>query len=462
MQLKRNGPLLAFVACLAVLAGLGGLHFLADAGAAAPALTLLTPHGDNIRQEIGAAFRAWHQARYGETPELSWVDQGGTSEDLRYVQARFAKTPAGIGIDLFFGGGTPPFRTLARAGLLEPNSAAREDLAGIPEFLGGARIYSAQEGWYGAALSGFGILFNQALLDGRGLPRPTSWADLADPSAWGWVAMVDPRGSGSAHVIYEIILQRFGWERGWRILAGICANASHFTKGASAVLPLVSAGEAAYTVAIDQYAWSLIEKMGRQRVDFILPAGETVTTPDPIAVFKGAPHPELARRFEAFVLSAACQRLWLLKAGMPGGPRTQSLNRMSVRPEVAAGLDTALSFVRGNPFAEAAARDWAYSDSLTESRWALVNDAMGLWMVDNHDAAREAYAGLAKAHPPATDRAAWEAAVAGHPLFAPPAPWETLRSAAARWKDDAFRNATLADWAARLARAPRATRKDPP
>jgi ABC-type Fe3+ transport system substrate-binding protein len=438
---------------------LGGLHFLSDAGASAPALTLLTPHGDNIRQEIGAAFRAWHQAHFGETPELSWIDQGGTSEDLRYVQARYAKAAggpsAGIGIDLFFGGGTPPFRTLAKAGLLEPHAVDAQALAGIPEFLGGSRIYSDAEGWYGTALSGFGILFNRALLREKGLPLPASWADLAEPRALGWVAMVDPRGSGSAHVIYEIILQRFGWERGWRILAGISANAAHFTKGASAVLPLVSAGEAAYTVAIDQYAWSLIEKLGRERVDFILPAGETVTTPDPIAVLKGAPHPGLARRFAAFVLSPACQRLWSLKAGVPGGPRSQSLNRMSVRPEVAAALDTSLSFVRGNPFAEAAAQAWAYSDSLTEARWALVNDAVGLWMVDNHDAARAAYAALARERPPEADRAAWERAVAADPLFAPPAPWDTLSTYAARWKDDAFRNATLADWAGRLARAGR-------
>lgn len=445
---------------MGLLAALGGAHFLADAGSSAPALVLLTPHGDNIRQEIGSAFQAWHQSRFGETPELSWVDQGGTSEDLRYVQARYAKlragdSAAGIGIDVFFGGGTPPFRTLAKAGLLEPRALGPEALAGIPEFLGGARLYSEAEGWYGAALSGFGILYNQALLKDKGLPVPVSWADLAEPRAWGWVAMVDPRGSGSAHVIYEIILQRFGWEKGWRILAGICANAAHFTKGASSVLPLISAGEAAYTVAIDQYAWSLIEKLGRDKAGFVLPAGETVTTPDPIAILAGAPHAELARRFLAFVLSGPCQRLWVLKAGVPGGPRAQSLNRMSVRPEVAAGLDTAFSFVRSDPFADAAARAWEYSDSLTESRWAFVNDALGLWMVDNHEAARAAYADLARAHPPAADRAAWEAAVAAHPLFAPPAPWDSLRAAAERWKDDAFRNAALAEWAGRLARAER-------
>src|SRR4051812_13346814 len=99
-----------FLAALAFLAALGGSRFLAGGTSAAPGLIILTPHGDNIRQEIGAAFQAWHQARYGERPELTWVDQGGTSEDLRYVQARYAKSPGGIGIDVFFGGGTPPFR----------------------------------------------------------------------------------------------------------------------------------------------------------------------------------------------------------------------------------------------------------------------------------------------------------------------------------------------------------------
>src|SRR6185295_6455819 len=98
---------------------------------------------------------------------------------------------------------------------------------------------------YGTALSGFGILYNRSLLASHGLPEPRSWADLARPDLRGWVACVDPRGSGSAHVIYEIILQKFGWETGWSYLTRIAANSRHFTRGASGVLPLISTGEAA-------------------------------------------------------------------------------------------------------------------------------------------------------------------------------------------------------------------------
>src|SRR5687767_11317312 len=121
MKLSRNRPLVLFILGLLVMAGFGSLHFLRDGGpAGGERLVILTPHGDNIRQEVGAAFRDWHAARFGSAPDLEWVDQGGTSEGLRYVQARFARTPASIGVDVLFGGGTPPFRTLARSGLLIP------------------------------------------------------------------------------------------------------------------------------------------------------------------------------------------------------------------------------------------------------------------------------------------------------------------------------------------------------
>jgi ABC-type Fe3+ transport system substrate-binding protein len=441
---------LAFLASLALACGLGSLHFVLDSPESTPSLSILTPHGDNIRQEVGAAFQAWHQTRYGDAPEINWIDQGGTSEDLRYVQSRFAKTPSGIGIDLFFGGGTPPFRTLAGSGLLQGHALPPALLATVPVEVGGSTVYSDSEGWYGVALSAFGILYNRTLLDRKGLPIPVSWLDLADPKADQWVAGVDPRGSGSAHVIYEIILQKFGWEKGWDLLMRIAANSSHFTRGASAVLPLVSTGEAAYTIAIDQYAWSLIEKTGRDRVGFALPAGETVTTPDPAAILKGAPHPETAAHFLEFLLSERCQWLWSLKAGIPNGPARLSLNRMSVLPKVADKLDSSNSFVSGNPFREAERMDWRYSDSLTESRWALVNDALGLWMVDSHDAAHAVWEALNKAAPKEKDSTAWEDRLHRNRCFRPPGAWEEIRGMAAKWKDDAFRNATMARWAKEL------------
>lgn len=443
MRWKRNGPLLIFLGGLLLCAGIGSLHFLGGTAGAAPTLVILTPHGDNIRQEIGAAFQAWHRAHHGPAPELVWIDQAGVPN---YAQIHFAKTPASIGIDLQFGGGTPPFRALARENLLQPRAMPREALARIPAAVGGNPIYSDSEGWYGVALSGFGILYNRTLLSQKHLPEPRSWADLAQPGLQGWVASIDPRGSGSAHVIYEIILQKYGWERGWEILARLGANSSHFTQGASGVLPLISTGEAAYTVAINQYAWSLIEQVGRDKVGFVMPAGETVITPDPAAILKGAPHPVAAVRFLEFLASEDCQRLWALTAGVPGGPARLSLNRLPVLPSVYSVIDTGNSLVRGDPYAEGP-RDWTYSDSLTESRWSLISDALGLWIVDGHGAAARAWAELSKQS--AAD-GQWEKAVRANRYFRPPAPWPEMEKLAAKWKDDAFRNRTMAEWSKEL------------
>src|SRR5205823_1185210 len=60
------------------------------------------------------------------------------------------------------------------------------------------------------------------------------------------------------------------------------------------------------------------------------PAGATAINPDPVAMVKGAEHPELARRFIEFLLSEEGQRLWNTRAGAPGGPKTTSLRRLPV------------------------------------------------------------------------------------------------------------------------------------
>ena len=123
---------------------------------------------------------------------------------------------------------------------------------------------------------------------------------------------------------------------------------------------------------------------------------------------------------------------------------------MTVLPKVAARLSSENSFVQGNPFLDAEKQAWIYSDSLTESRWALVNDALGLWMVDSHEAARKDWLALNAATPRTSDSAAWESALAANRFFRPPGPWPEIQADAARWKDETFRNETMARWAREL------------
>jgi hypothetical protein len=58
-----------------------------------------------------------------------------------------------------------------------------------------------------------------------------------------------------------------------------------------------------------------------------------MVTPEPIALARGAPHSEVAKRFIEYVLSDAGQRLWITKA-RPGEPPDFSLHRLPVMPSL--------------------------------------------------------------------------------------------------------------------------------
>src|SRR5256885_5574623 len=102
-------------------------------------------------------FRS-HRRRFGGGVTVEWRDVGGTADSLRFVQSEFATKPDGIGIDIFFGGGSEPFLWLAERKLTTPYRLSKEALSGIPQSFNGIEVYDAAHNWYGAALSRFGIL----------------------------------------------------------------------------------------------------------------------------------------------------------------------------------------------------------------------------------------------------------------------------------------------------------------
>jgi len=82
------------------------------------------------------------------------------------------------------------------------------------------------------------------------------------------------------------------------------------------------------------------------QLEYFTPAGESIFTPDPIAILKGSPHPELAQRFIDFVLSPRGQALWALQVGQPDGPVRKALGRQPIRRDVYATYkDQMLPFI---------------------------------------------------------------------------------------------------------------------
>jgi ABC-type Fe3+ transport system substrate-binding protein len=226
----------------------------------------------------------------------------------------------------------------------------------------------------GIVLSSFGLIYSPDFYAALGLPAPDSWEDLARPELKGLLALADPTRSGSAAVVYMMVLQRAmetaerawlrdhpelgydeqsqlrpvdesspsyraalarGWKEGMRTLLLMAANARYF--GDSASRPCVDVGdaEAAAGVAIDFYARVFQDQIGKHRITYHAPRGATAITPDPIGILYGTRGERelLANRFVEFLLSPESQRLWNLDAGQsPYVPR--SLRRLPVRRDV--------------------------------------------------------------------------------------------------------------------------------
>jgi len=352
-----------------------------SAGRAAD-LVIISPHWEGIRKECGDAFEQWHLERFGEPVKVEWLDQGGTSDDVKFIESEFAGGKSGIGIDVFWGGGVDPHVSLAEKGLLQPYRVSEDTLSAIPPDYFGSPMYDPEYRWYGTALSGFGIIVNDAVMERMGFAPIERWEDLGRPELASWVGSADPRSSGSVHMMYEIILQAYGWERGFDVLHRMGANIRSFPDSSSQTSKDVALGEVAAGISIDIYALAQIAEAGSDKLQYVVPEGQTLVNPDGIAILKGAPNLVCAQRMVEFALSKEGQELLLLPRGVPGGPKQYALGRMSMRPDVFEAVgDRAV--VKTNPFALKSSL--RYNSKLGSSRWALVNDLIGTLIIDCHD-----------------------------------------------------------------------------
>jgi spermidine/putrescine-binding protein len=180
-------------------------------------------------------------------------------------------------------------------------------------------------------------------------------------------------------MVYEIILQAYGWEKGWRIITALGANVRNFTNAASQIPKDVAIGEVAYGLAIDFYAWAQVKDAGPDKIGFVIPDNLTIITPDGIGILKGAANLAVAQAFIRFVMSEEGQKLWLLNEKAPDGPQRFQLTRFSVLPSLYAQSPQATA-VKLNPFSWRST--FVFDPKLSSERWSIVNDLLGALIID--------------------------------------------------------------------------------
>ena len=409
-------------------------------------LVIISPHGEDIKTEFARAFEVWHEKKYGQRVAIDWRTLGGTNDDLRFVLNEFKTKPDGIGIDIFFGGGDDPFYKMAAKGLLNSYRPRAEILERLPQDIGGVPMYDTKNfTWYGFATAGFGIAYNKRVLRYKNFPEPKTWTDLTLPELQGWISSGDPRNSGSTHNMYELILQAYGWEKGWAIIYQMGANARSFEKSSAAAVKECTLGNTAYALAIDFYAFTQVEHVGKENFSWTMPPEIAVMNPDGIAILRGTLHQEQARHFIDFVLGDEGQKLIFLPRGHPEGPQQFNIARMCLRQDFYDRFRE-ISPVTANPFT---IRTVHYDAAKGSDRTEIVNALIGATVIDTHDEAvaawRRIHRQMNKLPLITTPRRPQEEMV--REFSEPPLNEDDATvMAKEKWKDARFRNHQIVQW----------------
>ncbi|MEM4501075.1 MAG: ABC transporter substrate-binding protein, partial [Thermofilaceae archaeon] len=197
-------------------------------------------------------------------------------------------------------------------------------------------------------ISSFGFTVNNRRLKDYNLPAPRSWRDLASPELgrplvqFGTAALsiADPTQSTSHTRMYEIILQKFGWEEGWRVLTLMAANAEVYP-GSEPARDAVIRGDVAVGITIDFYGYTAMNV--NPDCEYVIPPGESIVNGDPIALVVGSKYPEAAQAFIAWVLTEG-QAVWLDPGinRLPSNPRVFETAEGATRPDLKRAYEATL------------------------------------------------------------------------------------------------------------------------
>ncbi|MGE0749334.1 MAG: extracellular solute-binding protein [Variibacter sp.] len=181
-------------------------------------------------------------------------------------------------------------RSLLNANRMLLQPYASKNKAAVP-----AEFRDPEDRWIGTNVHLLVILQNtKQLSEAEG---PKSWADLIDPKWKGKIAFTDPSNSGSAYSNTTLLVQMWG-DQGWEKLGKLLTNTKVLNRS-SLVFQGVGNGEFPLGISLEYagYQWA----SNGAPVKVIYPSDGTATQMEGVAVIKGGPHTENAKKFVDYV-----------------------------------------------------------------------------------------------------------------------------------------------------------------
>jgi len=251
------------------------------------------------------------------------------------IQFRNKKTTSGVkylqrqnnnNTDIFWASAPDAFKILQSSQLLEP---LKEINFNFPNTLLNYPLKEKQQHYVGFALSGYGIMFNKSYLEKYHLSVPKSWLDLTKPEYYSHLALSSPSRSGTTHLMIEMILQQYGWDRGWEVIMQLTGNVATITARSYGVPEGILQQRFGLGLVIDFFA----HKVSSANIGFEY-AKESRFLPASIALLKSATHKKNALVFINFVLSKQGQDLLSRPsiARLPIDPQIYDKNTQPINP----------------------------------------------------------------------------------------------------------------------------------
>ena len=204
-------------------------------------------------------------------------------------------------VALWFGGPSPEFIVAKREGLLAPY-APRIDFEPPPG------TFDETHYWTGFYFGAIGFASNVEILERKGIPPPTSWADLLQPELKGEISLAYAYTSGTANTLLAAIVQMMGKEVGFDYVARLDRNVHHYNKSGSACVTQVGFGEVGVGIA---FSHDIVKKGPAKGYPVVLsfPKEGTGFEIGAMALVKEGPNQVAAKRFMDWMLSVRAQNL---------------------------------------------------------------------------------------------------------------------------------------------------------
>jgi iron(III) transport system substrate-binding protein len=266
------------------------------AGPAVAQKTKITVYTALENDQLGPYKEAFEKAN--PDVEIAWV-----RDSTGVVTAKILAEKDNPRADIIWGLGASSVALFDSMGLLEPYSP--KGIAEVkPVFKSGKNppAWTGMDAWLAV------MCFNTVEGGKKNLPKPASWADLANPVYKDSIVMPNPASSGTGYQAVYAWIQMMGEKQAWEFMDKLHQNIAVYTHSGSAPCVQAAKGERIIGIGFDMRGAK--EKTGGAPIDIIMAKEGAPWDMEATAIMKGTKNLAAAQKLADFAVSKPAYELY--------------------------------------------------------------------------------------------------------------------------------------------------------